>query len=275
MSNVIRIDFSKPQALRLDDQLVLREVWEALGQPRGEYQTWATERLEHYENGNDFQTRESDSLNFIGKKIGKVDHIVSVQVALEIAANGHGEVGHRVRRFFGECLRLLNETRPELVPTQTLPDVLSSDFLQQVTDRFRQLERDKAVADRRAFTAMGTAGGLAKANSQLRDRIGEGPRWLAASGVKARYGVELSETSIGCRLKKFCVERGVEMQSVPHPRYGSVKSYPVEQIELWLETLPATLAAEARKEAKARERRRAKAAREGRLLGLPRNLKSP
>ena len=124
MQNIVKVDFTKPKALRLTDRVLLRDVWEALGKPRGDYSTWVTSKLTHYEKGSDFQTRKSEALNFLGKKLETTDHIATVQVVLEIVANGHGQTGHIVRRFFGECLRLLNVMCPDSVPSHTLPNTL-------------------------------------------------------------------------------------------------------------------------------------------------------
>jgi phage anti-repressor protein len=226
-ANVVQVDFSKPKALRLDDKVLLRDVWRALGEPRGDYSTWVVEKLEHYEKGSDFQTRKSEELNFIGKKVGRVEHVVTVQVALEIAANGHGETGHRVRRFFGECVRLLNETRPELVPTHTLPDAISADFLEQIAARMRAIEKQAQEDRKRALTSMGTAGGLAKTNSELRDRLGDGKNWLTVVAAQKRHPelASMTPAKLGALLRRASLEAGTGVRKVPDARWGEVNAY--------------------------------------------------
>lgn len=139
-SNLIHIDFTKPTALKLDDQIVLRDMWKTLGEPHGRYDKWVERKLvEHYENGNDYKTDKKVLLN----NTEQIDHIVSIQTALEIAANGHGEMGNRVRKFFGACLRLLNEQN-------TLPDPI--DVIEDLLGRFKCEREKRLVAEAQVVT---------------------------------------------------------------------------------------------------------------------------
>ena len=128
-NSLIKIDFTKPRILQLDSELSLRDIYRRLVEIGGlssgtPFRDWVKEKLKYYQECRDFRVilRESS-----GGRRAK-DYIATMQVAMEICANGHGEAGHEMRRFMSECVRLVNDTNPASLPleVQALQQVVNS-----------------------------------------------------------------------------------------------------------------------------------------------------
>ncbi len=117
-TQVITVDFNTPRALNLDDKVSLRDIYKELVMRGGltgkdPFANWVKEKLSYYAENIDFfiVLEKSKSLNRNGKARASVAHeyYTSVQIAMEVLANGHGEIGHQMRRFMSGCVRLVNE----------------------------------------------------------------------------------------------------------------------------------------------------------------------
>lgn len=128
-NNLIKVDFGGvPVALDMDAQVSLRDIYDTLVQKEAvsvntKYSDWSSDKLKYYTQGIDFI--DASFKNEVQHKDGHTgavrinDHAIKVQVAMEILANGHGKVGHEMRQFMSQCVRLVNEQR------QLTPDKIS------------------------------------------------------------------------------------------------------------------------------------------------------
>lgn len=106
---LVKIDFGTVSALNLDDKVSLRMVYDRLVELKGTYtrfNDWCLRVLEYYQEGTDFY---SDLSKNTGRGRPSKDYTVSVQIAMEILANGNGQVGHEMRRFMSNCVKLAAE----------------------------------------------------------------------------------------------------------------------------------------------------------------------
>lgn len=110
-TQVITVDFNTPRALNLDDTVSLRNIYKELVARGGltgkdPFANWVKEKLVYYAESIDYCSILEKSK--IGNKPLR-EYYTTVQIAMEVLANGHGEVGHQMRRFMSGCVRLVNE----------------------------------------------------------------------------------------------------------------------------------------------------------------------
>lgn len=90
-------------------------------------------------------------------------------------------------------------------------------------------ERTKSQISRsREASALGKLSAAARQNRQLSERLGESTKHATITAVQNATGIKHSPYP----MRKWCKERGIEVEIVPDPRFGSVKSWPAEA---WLE----------------------------------------
>ena len=107
-----------------------------------------------------------------------------------------------------------------------------------------EAQRDEAIKTkawigmRREATAMNTASQKSKECERLREQLGDAQNWKAVTAIpwlrdyfalsKGLYG------AIANKLKAICIEYGLERRDIPDMKYGTVKAYPVEAINILL-----------------------------------------
>ena len=118
--NLVTIDFTTPMALRLDDQVSLRAIHAKLIEMGGlretsNFRDWVKKKLEYYTQDTDFTAEEKTSAVISGTYGDMpIEYYTSVQVAMEVVANGHKKAGHQMRHFMSECVRTVAENKIQL-----------------------------------------------------------------------------------------------------------------------------------------------------------------
>lgn len=108
--------------------------------------------------------------------------------------------------------------------------------------KLAEAQRDEAVktkawiGTRREATAMNTASQKSRECERLREQLGDAQNWKAVTAIpwlrdyfalsKGLYG------AIANKLKAICIEYGLERRDIPDMKYGTVKAYPVEAINI-------------------------------------------
>ncbi len=112
MANLVQIDFVNPKPIKLDDQVNLKDIFNILIEKgavseRTKYAHWIENKLRYYTENVDYYTsaKKSTRNGARGATIERV-HSTTIQVAMEVVANGHKEAGHQMRRYLTECLRM-------------------------------------------------------------------------------------------------------------------------------------------------------------------------
>ncbi|MEY0486396.1 hypothetical protein AB7459_14720 [Providencia rettgeri] len=96
-------------------------------------------------------------------------------------------------------------------------------------ERADTAERTKSQISRsREASALGKLSAATRQNRQLSERLGESVKHATITAVQNATGIKHSPYP----MRKWCKERGIEVEIVPDPRFGSVKSWPAEA---WLE----------------------------------------
>ena len=103
-------------------------------------------------------------------------------------------------------------------------------------------QRDEAIAtkswigSKREATAMNTASQKSKECEKLREQIGDAKGWKAVQSIRwLKDFFALSQglyLAVADKLKKICLEFGLERHEIPDKRYGVLKTYPVKAIDI-------------------------------------------
>ncbi|MEX9214844.1 Rha family transcriptional regulator [Providencia rettgeri] len=124
-------------------------------------------------------------------------------------------------------------------PAATQPVLSKMEILQMAmeSEAGRIAEKERAdIAERtksqisrsREASALGKLSAATRQNRQLSERLGESVKHATITAVQNATGIKHSPYP----MRKWCKERGIEVEIVPDPRFGSVKSWPAEA---WLE----------------------------------------
>ena len=133
MGALVKIDFMTPTAINLDDTVSLRDVYDKLIERgaitgRDPFANWVKVKTVYYAENTDYsivleKTKTIDK-NGKAKVSNREEYYTSVQIAMEILANGHGQVGHDMRRFMSGCVRKVIENNTALPPNQKVVGLL-------------------------------------------------------------------------------------------------------------------------------------------------------
>ena len=110
--------------------------------------------------------------------------------------------------------------------------------------KLAEAQRDEAIktkawiGTRREATAMNTASQKSKECERLKEQLGDAQNWKAVTAIpwlheyfalsKGLYG------AVASKLKAICIEHGLERRDIPDVKYGAVKAYPIEAINILL-----------------------------------------
>lgn len=98
-----------------------------------------------------------------------------------------------------------------------------------LTIKLKEAKRTKSQISRsREASALGKLSAVTRQNRQLSERLGESVKHATITAVQNVTGVKHNPYP----MRKWCKERALEVETVPDPRFGSVKSWPAEA---WLE----------------------------------------
>lgn len=110
-------------------------------------------------------------------------------------------------------------------------------------------QRDEAIAtkswigSKREATAMNTASQKAKECEKLREQIGDAKGWKAVQSIRwLKDFFALSQglyMAVADKLKKICIEFGLERHEIQDQRYGVLKTYPTKAIDILKERVEA------------------------------------
>lgn len=98
-----------------------------------------------------------------------------------------------------------------------------------LTIKLKEAKRTKSQISRsREASALGKLSAVTRQNRQLSERLGESVKHATITAVQNVTGIKHNPYP----MRKWCKERALEVETVPDPRFGSVKSWPAEA---WLE----------------------------------------
>ena len=110
--------------------------------------------------------------------------------------------------------------------------------------KLAEAQRDEAIktkawiGTRREATAMNTASQKSKECERLKEQLGDAQNWKAVTAIPwLRDYFALSKGLYGAvahKLKAICIEHGLERRDIPDTKYGTVKAYPIEAINILL-----------------------------------------
>ncbi len=239
MTKLIQIDFKNPIPIKLDDQVKLRDVFNVLVEKGAvaktvDFNKWASRKLTYYIENIDYLIFDKKVENS-GRGAPSKEITTTIQVAMEVIANGHKEAGHQMRRFLTECLRLSTQRQQP----KDLSDLLieAGNRLKQEQALRIQAEKDRAkIGDKKVATAMATASVAVrklkkseKANEELLSQLGEAKNWKTAIAWQKKYpllaNVTNSDSALGRLFSKISRKWNFEIREIEDARWGTVKVY--------------------------------------------------
>ena len=272
-SNLVTIDFTTQTQLNLDDQVSLRDMHKKLIErnglkPTSNFRDWVKKKLEHYNEYIDFiKAEEKNSASITGQFT--TEYYTTVQIAMEILANGHGKAGHEMRKFMSGCVRCVAEdivdrhpklpfdiSDPDSVLTYAREVYVKEHTLRLVAED--QADKEKAAREEaerlrtkihksRESTSTAKLGGLTASHNRLKEKIKlledrapvEEEIWKTAAGWK-KVTPQLkrtSESELGRTLAKFFRTNSLEIRSIPDVKFGKLNIYSEDGVSKFVKTL--------------------------------------
>ena len=278
-SNLITIDFTTPTKLNLDDQVSLRDLYERLLELHSidkatRFNDWVKRRIEFYVEDVDFivvthKEVTVDRHGFSRASTTKEYH-TTVQIAMELLANGNGKAGHEMRQFMSACVRQVSESKvvegqqklpfdisdPDSILTYAREVYIKEHTLRLVAED--QADKEKAAREEaerlrnkihksRESTSTAKLGGLTASHNRLKEKIklleeklpADEEVWKTAAGWKkvTPEFKDKSELSLGQALTKFFNTNNLEIRTIPDIKFGKLNIYAEVGVKSYLTTL--------------------------------------
>lgn len=157
-----------------------------------DFSTWITGRIDQFDfcHGEDFI---ASTIPQNGGKGGRplIEYFITIDMAKELAMVERNDQGKKVRKYFIECEKKLQQQAPQFNIPQTLPEALrlAADLADQLAIAAPKVAVYELLADRKGDVSttivakeLGTT--AIKLNKFLRDK---GVKWLNADLPKAGY----------------------------------------------------------------------------------------
>lgn len=190
-----------------------RELYERLGYNLAVWSRWYKKNI----TGNQFAIEGQDYVGFNTMLNGNnvQDFALSLDFAKRLSMMARTETGEQIRNYFIEVEKHATKPLSQL-------DILaqSVQILQAQEKRVQQLEMGQAqIKEKVAFI---------EAKTTTR------PNYFTIVGYATLHKIQCG-LSLACRLGRkasaLCKNRGIELEEIPDPRFGKVKTYPEEVLK--------------------------------------------
>lgn len=180
-----------------------RELYEKLGFDISQWSRWYKKNI--MENPFAIEGQDYAKLDIMSRT---QDFALSIDFAKRLSMMARTETGEKIRNYFIEIEKRATKplTPAELLLQQCQMLVMQEKRLSEVEDKVALIEA-KAKTRPDYFTIVGYA-----------------------SLHKIQCGLKLA-SSLGRKAANLCKSRGIEMEEIPDPRFGTVKTYPVNILE--------------------------------------------
>lgn len=188
-----------------------RDLHEFL-ESRQDFSTWIKNRIDKYDlvENVDYQVFH----NIVGNSNGGrplIEYALSVDAAKELSMVEGNEKGKQARRYFIECEKIAQQTAKPLTQIEVL--LQSVQMLAEQDKRIGKVENKVLEIEARTKTR---------------------PDYLTVVGYatlkKIQCGLQLA-SKLGRKATSICNVRGYQMEEIPDPRFGRVKTYPLSVLE--------------------------------------------
>lgn len=125
-----------------------------------------------------------------------------------------------------KCIQKLKELESQqLQPKQyTLKESLQMNL--QLLEDNEKLQKEKEIADKRAFTSMGKLGGITKEVNRLKEEVGDGKLYKTIKAMEIKHNKKFHWK----KLKDYSLQHGFEIKKISDPLYDEVNAY---HIDVW------------------------------------------
>lgn len=210
-----------------------------------QFNHWIERRLEETMalESTDYGVLVEKNQNPLGGRPSK-EYVLTLDIAKHIAMLERTETGKKIRQYFIEVEKRM---RGNVMPVVTIDDLKSNPSqaiqnmelalqamkayeAERIARELAEAARDKAEKERlwirskAEATAMATASVKSRALEKLKLEMGEHKEY--ASILRVALATVTSEKDYNWRpLKQYSQEHGLEIHSIPDPRFGKVKTY--------------------------------------------------
>ena len=182
--------------------------------------TWFKNQVDRamLEQGTDFiQISEQTSKGSTGGR-PSIDYALTLSSAKEISMLNGGEKGKQARTYFLECEKIAKESIKQLSPAEQL--LANAQLLVDIERKQRETENRISKTEQEVLEL--------KAKTQTRSD------YFTVAGFatlnKINCGLKLA-SSLGKQATSLCTQRNIPTETLPDPRFGVVKRYPVTILE--------------------------------------------
>ena len=194
-----------------------------------DFSNWIKDRIEKYgfvEN-EDYQKCSPNLATDSNVAHNRIEYIISLDMAKELAMVENNNKGKQARRYFIEV-----EKKAVALQSALAPMTHEEMMLQVMTTLTAQVAEQKAIAQeairtkaeigsRREATAMNLASQKSKEVKRLEIQLDSSKDYATVRKVQIVCGIEANWRE----LKKESISLGLDIHTVPDELYGSVKSY--------------------------------------------------
>ena len=198
------------------EQLIsARELHEVL-EVKNHFSQWANDNLKMFDEGVEYQSFKVE-VNAGHTKSKRMDYVLKIDTAKEMAMMSKVPKGKEVRQYF---IAVEKKARQEILNPKSTLDILELTI--------KELRDQKTEID-----------GLKAEVRQIKATQTTLPEYYTVIGYANINDLQLNlrmSGSIGKKASKMCRDRGIEMGSVPDPRFGKINTYPLNILEEVFET---------------------------------------
>ena len=184
-----------------------KELYGALGLSKSHWAKWHVKNIRN----NEFAIEGIDYEGFTQEVNGNtsIDYAITMEFAKKLSMMAKTEKGEEVRNYFIEKERIANNETKQLSQIDLIIQSAqllkaNTEKLEQHDDRIGRLEAQNITRRTDLFTVAG---------------------WGTLQGIQV--SIKLA-SNLGRKASKLCRDRGIEVDTMPDPRFGKVNVYPKE-----------------------------------------------
>ena len=197
-----------------------RELWQRLESKR-QFANWIEERLERFVEKIDYIRFN----NFVkgergyGNKTLK-DYYLTIDCAKMICMLENNSIGDKIRQYFIQCEKQTIQQR-QLSPEEII--LMQAQSLVNLKREIRETKEEQQNQHKDIRKLQNNINRLEVNNKYLTVIAFANTRGIRAKDYKASV--------IGRKASKICRDRNINTGSIVDPRYGNIKTYPIEILE--------------------------------------------
>ena len=257
VSNLIKVDFTRPIKLNGQDRINARDVHAAVNSGK-DFSNWFKSKIQLFQENQDFgllaQLGEQTNRGGHNRK----DYWVTVNTAMHMSMSTGTEQGKKVRQFFIDCTQQFLDEGGIIPATMDIPDITNPDFLLQLATNYKQAcdERDSAIKAKGQISSAREASVMGKLSAAKKDirnlslvinkqkvLLDEHKDWYTTVRIISEIPEfqNANTKKLGTSISRFARNRNLShlIKKIPSfdTTYAEVNSYHIDLINNYLDSI--------------------------------------